>query len=618
MSANIQELESAASRKRSHEEFSENDLDGQPGFNPVDTKKDLHELAQNTITHGPLLSPVPMMPAQSPPAQSSPAALTDASSSTPARNSLSPNTPTRPPTVPLASSAPPSGVSQTNSQADTAVKQPTLAPQPPAKRKKLTSEEKEKKAQEEAAKKKEKEEARAAKAAERAKHEAEKKARQEEREKKKREKEEEERRVQEEKDKKARSQMKIGNFFRIGPSTPKKDTDAAREKTPRDGSPSPAKRASEDVSEYEKMFKPFFVKEQVTLASNPFAMDDETQEVKAGILDEYVRGARGPLDPKPFNPYDALNLPPVAPIRGRTYPDVRKIMSELDGTLSSKPIDLTTESQNAQIKHTRELLRHIPMKFLGFREDVRPPYFGTVTSSPHSGSLRKLARRPIARDVLPLNYDYDSEAEWQDDGDGEDVDILDDDEEDVDDDEEMGDFLDDSEDSGPARALFSAGMEPESTGLAWENRQRLGPLPHMYKYRMEFILDTLDHHSQIDPFSSTYWEPEPTTATLAVPGLKAKPTTTNSNGMAPLAAPADAFAAITSTSKADPKKAVVPGDMLDEFRAVVLEFPTLSKVGLVEMLSSKLPKCTKIQVRNTLDQVAERVNKAWRLRASSS
>ena len=59
----------------------------------------------------------------------------------------------------------------------------------------------------------------------------------------------------------------------------------------------------------------------------------------------------------------------------------------------------------------------------------------------------------------------------------------------LDDDEEMDDFLDDSEDTVLGRAAFSAGkgMEPESTGLCWENRTRLGPNPHMYKFHMEFV-----------------------------------------------------------------------------------------------------------------------------------
>lgn len=388
--------------------------------------------------------------------------------------------------------------------------------QPPVvAKKKLTPEEKKAKADAETAKKKEKEDAKQArekakqdketakaaklaeKAAEKAKVEAEKKARHEEREKKKREREEEEKRTQGEKERKERSQLRLGAFFSVGPSTPKKSDAAtlkASDAAQASGSPEkgPNKAGSEAVSEYERMFKPFFVKEQVTLASLPFANDAETREAKTRILDEYVAEARGPFNPKPFNHTEVFSLAFTPPPRGRLYPSVRKIMAAYHG--ESAPIDLTTESQNSQIQQARRLLKEVPMRFLGFKEDVRPPYYGTITTTPRSGNLRRLARKPTSRDLLPLNYDYDSEAEWVDDGDGEDIDDMEDEEDEMDDDEEMGDFLDDSEDTGPARAAFSTGMAPESTGLCWENRQRLAPLPHLYKYRMEIILGKTNPH----------------------------------------------------------------------------------------------------------------------------
>jgi chromatin assembly factor 1 subunit A len=134
------------------------------------------------------------------------------------------------------------------------------------------------------------------------------------------------------------------------------------------------------------------------------------------------------------------------------------------------------------------------MKFLRFTEDIRPPYFGTVTNMPaESRRVRRLARRPISRDIVPLNYEYDSEAEWQEE-DGEDVD-LDDDEEDLENEEDMGDFLDDSEDAGFARPAFSSGMEPTVHGPSYENGLRKCAVPNMHKYRMEFILGKFSFNS---------------------------------------------------------------------------------------------------------------------------
>lgn len=376
--------------------------------------------------------------------------------------------------------------------------------QPPAKRKRATKADIDARKAELEAKKveKEKKEAEKAvkaaeKAAEKAKADAEKQAKAEEREKKKREKEEEDARKAEEKArkaeeqaKKARAQPTLASFFKLKPTAPKESrADDTAQASP---AGTPKKSEVKEVSVYEQMFKPFFVKEQVTLAPR-FQMDEGTMDAKTRIFEEYVDGKRGAVEVKPFVPEQALQLPFLVP-RGRLYPSVRQMMAEWHDNSSRKPVDLTTESQNTQIRKTRQALQDVPMKFLGFKEDVRPPYYGTVTSMPSSlASLRKLARNPVARDVLPLQYDYDSEAEWQEE-DGEDVDLMDDEEDDAENDEDMGDFLDDSDDVGLTRPVVVSGLEPESTGVCWENRKRLGPKAHMYKYRMEFILGKFSTH----------------------------------------------------------------------------------------------------------------------------
>ena len=76
-------------------------------------------------------------------------------------------------------------------------------------------------------------------------------------------------------------------------------------------------------------------------------------------------------------------------------------------------------------------------KFLGFHEDYRPPYHGTW-SKPRSSIVT--GRNPFGRDTSHLDYDVDSEAEWEegDDEEGEDCDVdgPDEDEEDKIEDEE--------------------------------------------------------------------------------------------------------------------------------------------------------------------------------------
>lgn len=382
--------------------------------------------------------------------------------------------------------------SQTPTAPSSSTKMPAPPPtaEPPAKKKRLTKEEKAAKDEEMARKKQEREAEKAAKAAERARKDAEKAQKDAERKQKVEQKEKERRMKEEEEARKASKQRKLNAFFTIKPTTPKKTTAPKIDHCVDAASPAgtPSKDAAKEPSAYEVLFQPFFVKEQVSLARiHDTDMDEETRETKSRILDEYIHRKRGEIQVKPFDPVETLRLPCLGR-RGRSYPSVRKIMAEFSDDRPHKALDLSTESQNTQIRHASEALRAIPMKLLSFKEDVRPPYYGTVTNYP-SGmeGLRRLGRNPLSKDILPLAYDYDSEAEWQDD-DGEDIEALDDDDDDPDNDEDMDDFLDDSEDAGLIRPAFGGGLEPESSGIRWENCPILPPSPHMYKFRMEFIL----------------------------------------------------------------------------------------------------------------------------------
>lgn len=70
----------------------------------------------------------------------------------------------------------------------------------------------------------------------------------------------------------------------------------------------------------------------------------------------------------------------------------------------------------AESNRLRSILRNptkVPMKLFKFKEDVRPAYYGTWTKE----SAAITGRRPFARDENMLSYDYDSEAEWEEDPD---------------------------------------------------------------------------------------------------------------------------------------------------------------------------------------------------------
>ncbi|GAB1314214.1 Chromatin assembly factor 1 subunit A-domain-containing protein [Madurella fahalii] len=613
MSANVEERD-PTSRKRSHEDFSKQEESDSVNFHSLSDK-------ENDIPFASAKAPA-SSPASSP-AKSSPG-LTESGSSPLDRNSLSPNpTPGRVANVPPATTSPlPKSAAMAKDAAQTATGEPL-------KKKRLTPEERKAKVEADEARKKEREAEREKKRRE--KEEAEKQkaeqkaAKAADKERKKREKEEEEA-------KKARSQMKLTSMFKTAPVTPKKETPSLKTLNGDEATAAGASTdaAPKETSLYEQMFKPFFVKEHVRLAKNLFEMDEETRAAKTKILDEYVEGKRGEA-PLRFSPLDTLQIP-YSGRRGRVYPSVRKIMAEFHGVTSNTPIDLTTESQNAQILHTREALRLVPVKSIKFREDVRPPYIGTISGLPPGvTSLRKLARKPTSRDLLPLNYDYDSEAEWQEE-DGEDVDDLDDEEDEADNDEDMADFLDDSEDVGPARMVFSGGMEPESSGLCWESRNRFNTQPKMFKYRMEYILESLEHHHSIDPFSTAYWEaPKPKTAaesekssasTSAAAGHG--PTSSKSiqdargNKTAPSTTPSDAFQALNpgSGGGGGVKKSQqpLPPDLQEALKNIVRRMPNLSKIGVIEFFAADHPKCSRAQIKSSFDNLFEKAGKGFKVK----
>jgi chromatin assembly factor 1 subunit A len=454
----------------------------------------------------------------SPPPVGSPDSLTDASSNPADRNSPSPN-PT-PKTSPANMESKPGAVSASS----------TSQSAPPAKRKRVTAAEKQAAAEEKAKvreekakkkadsdalqfqlkdlkakereekklKKEEEDRERAQKREEREEKRRQKeesdRVRAQEREEKKRKKDEEDRRAQEEKDKKARSQLKLNSFF-TAPATPKKPVGIIPPSVVVSDSPTKASPASgssnqlQPKSEYEKIFKPFFVKQHVKLAPRSPMIDEETREAKSRILDEYISGNRGAdLAVMPFSPTTALQLIAKPRPRGRLYQSVKQTMWRMQKDVE-KCEKAGIDRQQELFSHTKVQLRKVPMKLITFQQDVRPPYYGTLSSLPISEkqAMRSVGRRPTQRVMKHLNYDYDSECEWQEE-EGEDIDAMDDEEEDLDGEDDMDDFLDDSEDLGPARRLFVNSMEPESTGICWENERRRNAKQTMNKHRMEIIL----------------------------------------------------------------------------------------------------------------------------------
>jgi len=327
--------------------------------------------------------------------------------------------------------------------------------------------------------------------------------------------------AEEDKRKKERSQLKLGNFFAIPPSKDRQRAGSVDSVGKGRSSMSPAPQGSNpsllgvaspaaaptptkatsgkpEKSEYEKLFPDFYVKPDVSMAPiNRFERDEEAIASIQDTIDSYVRGDRSPGRYRAFDVESLFHLPSHINIpRGKRPMPVRDIMTEFySGGNSSRPIDLTTDSQthNSQFKRMGDSLRKIPMKFLKFQEDVRPPYRGTYTSRPITG-MSKLARNPLRRDLPNTDYDYDSEAEWiEDDEDAEELmSEGDNDKEEDDGDEDMDGFLDDENDetavSKSKRSVLMGDLEPVSTGLCWEDRKKRNTNVKMLPYRMEIIL----------------------------------------------------------------------------------------------------------------------------------
>lgn len=504
---------------------------------------------------------------------------------------------------------------------------------PPPKKRKLTPAEKKAKEEEAAARKaeleKKKKEAEEKKEFRRAEKEKADKAKEE----KKKETERRAREKQEEAERKARAQPKIANFFsKKEPAAAVKAKSDVKNVVVKARSPSPPRPAVK--TEYEKLAQPFFAHTNVTLATKVFAMDEETRKARSTILDDHLSGKRSPISNGPFDPVNTLQLVAAPRPRGRLYPSVRDLLSEQFGL--SMSLDQTAESQKQRAKKTRHALKGIRMKQLSFHEDVRPGYYGTITSVQSLDNLRKLAKNPIAKD-LPLNYDYDSEAEWvqgdeEPDDEGEDLDDEEDEEED--DDKSIDEFLDDSEDVARVRGPYTMGnMEPAISGICFEDQKRQNPNAEMRQYRMEFMIRkyqplfktrnfanpgsaNLERDVSVDPFSSAYWPSDPKPATATTLSKAGNTKVVKALGMALPPTPSGAAAA--APSKPAPAADLIPAAQLDDFKATIVEFKFLPKAALLPTLKKKFDKCTAGQIKATLEHVAEKPSKKgdWQIKGT--
>lgn len=359
---------------------------------------------------------------------------------------------------------------------------------------------------------------------------------------------------------------------------------------------------------YNQWILPFFVNEHTELApinrfrSNPSLFDQHEFSLNQIISPENISNR--------FRRHQ----------RSRKIRPVKEIIEGLN--VPSK--ELTDSSENPQA------LDKVPYKCLYFHHDVRPAYQGTYTRAVSPRSTRKIARNPTHRGLPHTNYDYDSEAEWQEPEEGDD-DLMDEDEMSEDDagEEEMDDFVDD--DGEPVkRQLIVSDMEAKSSGICWEDagsQSRNGC--DLSSYRMDVLHDATT--LPIDPFSTVHWsdigkpspkkramKPQPSPAEMQPPRLPLMAVDGNTGGLAsnssilgyPIVQDQNGSKKATAKPKGSQTtsgKAVklIPSDLLPAFKNAVAD-STLSKVGLIEVLKNQFPKCSKEAIKDTLSNIAVR------------
>ncbi|KAF1998201.1 hypothetical protein P154DRAFT_524292 [Amniculicola lignicola CBS 123094] len=521
----------------------------------------------------------------------------------------------------------------------------TVNKDPPAKKRKVyTPEEREKMRLEEEERKKAKAEAKALRDEEKRLEEEAKQKRKEEKEAKQRAKELEE-------EKKQKSQLKLASFFMKAKPSEKGSTKTTVEPTlssstePISLAPdavmqdadvattSPQKAMQQSVkSHYERHFLPFQLPSRSILAPyNRFIEDPAKRAAAISRLDELSGTEDRRYEPVTVDTFQANFGGSIS--RGLEAPSILEIAEQHNGS-SVNPVDLTSEDK---LHNPLGLLQHIPMKYLFFGEDVRPAYYGTF-SRPHTRQqAAKLARNPYSRTLQKVDYDYDSEAEWEE-GEADAEDCISDDEDDIDDDGDDADmegFLDDEEDPQAKRRLMTSDLQPISSGLCWEDVDGVSKLndgsgaicTDLRDFQMGFLLEP--QPQSIDPFSTAYWTPD------AIPISKLNVASKNSlitssmkpprqplmqrpvNGMLNTLNSSAKSSSSVACNVAKPPKRMIAPEYLDDFKAEI-NGSDLTKIALIEALKKKFPKFPKDAITNTVTEVAQRTGatnaeKRWSL-----
>ena len=291
---------------------------------------------------------------------------------------------------------------------------------------------------------------------------------------------------------------------------------------------SPAQPPRKAFSDYQRYFLKFEAPSHSIIAVDlTLSRNSEQIEQAQNDFDRAVFSSSESSEPRPLA---SLLTYPASSYRGLYQPKVREVMESLQGS-SQNPVDLTTESGTVRRCGPRDLLDAVVIRHLHFAEDVRPPYCGSYTKISEPRQKLRLQRAPFRRLRKDTNYDYDSEAEWEEPEEGEDLDSdAEDDAESVDSADEMDGFLEDDTADRLKRNFLTTEMVPVSTGLCWADASGKTTTPenadgmNMASMKLDWLLDM--PVKSINPFSTEYWEMETAAPLAAAAPTKADGTAT--------------------------------------------------------------------------------------------
>ena len=246
------------------------------------------------------------------------------------------------------------------------------------------------------------------------------------------------------------------------------------EPTPGDGEADSCQQATHaQLSDLDRDFAPFFLHPNTQLATSRFSPLTESEV--AEVISQFYHAKQAEAG---CNGKNALLqmfgkckvTRPVIQFGGASTKD---LVARATGDATHPVAFSASEATNAI-----EQLREAPLKFLKYNEDVRPPYIGTFTKRPVT-SVAKVCRRPFTRAFETMNYDYDSEAEWEEPEEGEDLGSEGEEEVEEDEEDEMEDFIDDegAEQPSPKRQ-HTSDLVPKCTGVHWASEAESSVIPY--------------------------------------------------------------------------------------------------------------------------------------------